>query len=68
MHALPSIVVTRDDLIQSLIPERVRQGGAYQVPDATGMIKLDAMENPYQWPESLRADLAERLAHTAFNR
>ena len=32
------------------------------------MIKLDAMENPYQWPESLRADLAERLAHTAFNR
>ena len=68
MRALPSIVVTREDLIQSLIPERVRQGGAYQVPDATGMIKLDAMENPYQWPESLRADLAERLAHIAFNR
>ena len=60
--------MTREDLIQSLIPERVRQSGAYQVPDATGMIKLDAMENPYQWPERLRVELADRLAHSALNR
>ena len=27
---------------------------AYQVPDATGFIKLDAMENPYAWPQPLQ--------------
>ncbi len=26
---------------------------AYSVPDAAGLIKLDAMENPYHWPEEL---------------
>ena len=26
---------------------------AYHVPNATGMVKLDAMENPYSWPGEL---------------
>ena len=60
--------MTREELIQALIPERVRQGAAYQVPDATGMIKLDAMENPYTWPQSLRDELATRLADCELNR
>lgn len=37
---------------------------AYQVPDAKGMVKLDAMENPYALPEDLRR-LAAGLAHDA---
>ena len=61
-------VVTRDELIQVLIPERVRQVSAYQIPDATGMVKLDAMENPYRWPQSLHDELATRLADCALNR
>ncbi|MCL4745629.1 MAG: histidinol-phosphate transaminase [Burkholderiaceae bacterium] len=40
----------------------------YQVPDAAGMIKLDAMENPYHFPPELRARLGERLAAVAINR
>ena len=60
--------MTREELIQALIPERVRQGAAYQIPDATGMVKLDAMENPYRWPQSLRDELATRLADCALNR
>ena len=60
--------MTRDELIQVLIPERVRQVSAYQIPDATGMVKLDAMENPYRWPQSLRDELATRLADCALNR
>jgi len=60
--------VTREELIQALIPERVRQGAAYHVQDATGMIKLDAMENPFVWPSYLRAQYADRLANCGLNR
>ena len=30
----------------------------YNVPDASGYIKLDAMENPYELPDALRRELA----------
>ena len=60
--------MTREELIKVLIPERVRQGAAYQVQDATGMIKLDAMENPFVWPSYLRTQYAQRLANCSLNR
>ena len=60
--------MTREELIQVLIPERVRRSAAYQVQDATGMIKLDAMENPFEWPSYLRAQYAERLVKCSLNR
>src|SRR6185436_4329547 len=41
---------------------------AYHVPDAAGMVKLDAMENPYPLPEPLRRELAQVLARVAINR
>lgn len=41
---------------------------AYHVPDASGMIKLDAMENPYVLPDDLKTKLAARLAEVALNR
>ena len=41
----------------------IRALSAYHVPDASGLIKLDAMENPYAWPDTLRAEWAE-LART----
>lgn len=42
---------------------------AYQVVDASGMIKLDAMENPYRWPASdLQAAWLEHLSKAALNR
>lgn len=41
---------------------------AYHVPDATGLVKLDAMENPYRLPEALRSALGERLAEVPINR
>jgi len=40
----------------------------YHVPDASGFIKLDAMENPYRLPEPLQQALGERLAAVAINR
>lgn len=44
------------------------QGAAYHVADSRGMIKLDAMENPYPIPESLRAGWLTALSGAALNR
>jgi histidinol-phosphate aminotransferase len=41
---------------------------AYHVADSAGMVKLDAMENPYPLPAQLRRDLAEHLARVELNR
>ena len=41
---------------------------AYSVANAEGMVKLDAMENPYSLPDSLRRELAEVLARVDLNR
>jgi len=41
---------------------------AYVVQNATGMVKLDAMENPYTLPPDLQAHLGQRLGAVAINR
>ena len=41
---------------------------AYPVPSSEGMVKLDAMENPYSLPEGLRRELASALARVEINR
>jgi histidinol-phosphate aminotransferase len=41
---------------------------AYHVPDSAGMVKLDAMENPYSLPDTLRQTLGEALADAAIHR
>jgi histidinol-phosphate aminotransferase len=57
-----------DKLIANTIRDDVRAGLHYTVPDASGYVKLDAMENPYQLPEQLRQELAGRLADAMLNR
>jgi histidinol-phosphate aminotransferase len=41
---------------------------AYPVAPAEGMVKLDAMENPYPLPEPMRRELAEILSKVELNR
>ena len=41
---------------------------AYPVADAGGMVKLDAMENPYPLPPAMRRELAEALSRVELNR
>ena len=41
---------------------------AYPVASSEGMVKLDAMENPYPLPEALRRELATALARVEVNR
>ncbi|VTU24080.1 Histidinol-phosphate aminotransferase 2 [Variovorax sp. PBS-H4] len=46
----------------------VKSMHAYAVQDARGLIKLDAMENPFGLPAALQAALGERLGALALNR
>ena len=41
---------------------------AYAVQDATGLVKLDAMENPYGLSDALQMELGKRLGQVAINR
>jgi histidinol-phosphate aminotransferase len=53
---------------EDVIRDDVRALKAYPVPDATGMVKLDAMENPYPLPPELRGRIARLVEQAALNR
>lgn len=55
-------------LIENIIRPEIRALAAYHVPDSSGFIKLDAMENPYVLPENLGIELGRRLAEVEMNR
>jgi len=55
-------------LAGTLLRQEVLDLHAYHVPDSSGYIKLDAMENPYLVPPALRAEIAEAVAAAAINR
>jgi histidinol-phosphate aminotransferase len=55
-------------LIDSLVRPEIRALNAYQVPAAAGLVKLDAMENPYQWPEDLKSEWLKVLRGVEINR
>jgi histidinol-phosphate aminotransferase len=41
---------------------------AYAIQASTGLLKLDAMENPFSLPPALQQALGERLGRAAINR
>ncbi len=46
--------------VEALIRPEIRALSSYHVPDSSGYTKLDAMENPYDWPaDVVRAWLAQ---------
>ncbi len=56
------------DLIDKLVRPEIRALRAYHVPEAKGLIKLDAMENPYPWPDELREAWLAELRGADVNR
>ena len=54
--------------IAATIREDVQAMRAYPVPDATGLVKLDAMENPFRLSPALQAELGARLGAVGINR
>lgn len=55
-------------LVAQWIRPEVRAINAYHVPDPGELIKLDAMENPYSWPDELREQWLAQISSTAINR
>jgi len=44
------------------IRQDIQSMQAYAIQDSAGMLKLDAMENPFALPPALQAELGRRLA------
>lgn len=61
-------MVSADDLVRRWVRPEIRELAAYAVQNAAGLIKLDAMENPYPWPDELREPWAEHLCSLDVNR
>lgn len=59
---------TLPERLKSLIRHDVQGLHAYAIQPSAGMVKLDAMENPYRLVPQLREDLGRRLAQLALNR
>jgi len=56
------------DIIARLVRPEIRALHAYHVPDAAGLIKLDAMENPYPWPPEIQEEWHCLLSAAEINR
>ncbi|MDF1762272.1 MAG: histidinol-phosphate transaminase [Oleibacter sp.] len=54
--------------VAQLIRPEIRALQAYPVGDARGMIKLDAMENPFHWPAEMVSEWLQILSECAINR
>ena len=52
----------------SIVRDDIQKLSAYQVQKSDGMIKLDAMENPFGLPDSLKQSISNRLSEVAVNR
>lgn len=54
--------------VKKLIREEILALSAYPVPNSLGMLKLDAMENPYTWPAIAKESWAQLLKELPINR
>ena len=73
MRALLSIVLRKkmseiSNKIKQLLTPVVQGMQSYHVPDASGFIKLDAMENPYTWDDSLKQQWLDVIRSAEINR
>ena len=56
------------DVVAAVVRPEIRALTAYAVAKAPGMIKLDAMENPFPLPDPIRARIAAAVAAVPVNR
>jgi len=59
---------TPGDIVAAVVRPEIRALAAYAVADARGLIKLDAMENPFTLPEAVRTKIALVLKDVPVNR
>ncbi|MGH8750495.1 MAG: histidinol-phosphate transaminase [Burkholderiales bacterium] len=53
---------------EDIIRDEIRALDAYHVPESTGLVKLDAMENPHALPPTLQNEIAQLVSTVALNR
>jgi histidinol-phosphate aminotransferase len=61
-------MATLDERLKKTIRQDIQSMHAYAIQDSAGLVKLDAMENPFRLPEHLQRELGERLGRVAINR
>ncbi len=54
--------------IQATVRQDVQSMHGYAIQPSAGLVKLDAMENPFRLPPELQRELGERLGRVAVNR
>jgi len=59
---------TTEKLSTAIFRKKILEMTAYQVAEADGFIKLDAMENPYGWPNDLTDEWLNTLRSCEINR
>ena len=57
-----------EDLISTVFRKEVLELSAYKVADSKNFIKLDAMENPYTWPENIKQEWLSIIKDCPINR
>lgn len=57
-----------DERIAAVIRQDVKSMHAYAIQQSAGLVKLDAMENPFRLPARLQDELGRRLGRVAINR
>lgn len=55
-------------LVETLVRPEIRAMHSYHVPDSSGLLKMDAMENPNLWPGELQQEWFETLKGLDVNR
>jgi len=56
------------DRLKATLRQDVQNMHAYAIQPSAGLVKLDAMENPFSLPPELQRELGERLGRAAINR
>ncbi len=57
-----------NDQIKQIIKPAILEAKAYHVPDSSDLIKLDAMENPYVWPDEIKTAWSVYMEQAELNR
>lgn len=61
-------MATLDQRLKKTIRQDIRSMHAYLIQSSAGLVKLDAMENPFRLPAPLQHELGARLGRVAINR
>jgi histidinol-phosphate aminotransferase len=68
VHEVTSVGAEVHPRLMQRIRQDIQSMHAYAIQDSVGMVKLDAMENPFSLPPELQAQLGLRLGALALNR